>query len=250
MNRLSEKVAIVRGASEGIGGIATAMAAEGAHIAVNYSSDRESAERVAQTIIENGGKAITIAADVSKAADVARLFREVNSTFGRLDVLVNNLGVFRFGAFTDTDLSPPLQHQRPWNDSHRAGGDQAVRRRGRKHHQPQFHRGLASGSGSAALRIHERRHRNADQGTLALELAPRRIRVNAIAPGHTETEGNVTAATFEVPGPFWPQRHHWADSVACRRARGVALDLTAFLVYWAPSPVHKQLPSQPQTITF
>src|SRR5258707_9310905 len=102
MSRLSEKVGIVTGASKGIGaGIAAALGAAGARVAVNYSSDREGAERVAQVIIDSGGKAIAVGADVSKAADVARLFKEVDAAFGRLDVLVNNAGVFRFGAFAD-----------------------------------------------------------------------------------------------------------------------------------------------------
>src|SRR5437016_14288685 len=102
MSRLSNKVAIVTGASKGIGGgIATALGTEGARVAVNYSSDREGAERVAQTIIDSGGEAIAVGADVSKAADVARVFKEVDSAFGRLDVLVNNAGVFRFGAFAE-----------------------------------------------------------------------------------------------------------------------------------------------------
>jgi len=80
MSRLSEKVAIISGASKGIGGgIATALAAAGAHVAVNYSSDRKGAERVAQAIINNGGKAIAVGADVSNASDVARLFKEVDS---------------------------------------------------------------------------------------------------------------------------------------------------------------------------
>src|SRR5438105_6345586 len=102
MSRLPNKVAVVTGASKGIGGgIATALGAEGARVAVNYSSDREGAERVAQAITDNGGEAIAVGADVSKTADVARLFKEVDSAFGRLDVLVNNAGVFRFGAFVD-----------------------------------------------------------------------------------------------------------------------------------------------------
>src|SRR6266849_3530853 len=102
MSRLSKKVAIVTGASKGIGaGIATALGAAGARVAVNYSSDRPGAERLAQAIIDGGGEAISVGADVSKAADVARLFDKVDSAFGRLDVLVNNAGVFRFGAFAE-----------------------------------------------------------------------------------------------------------------------------------------------------
>src|SRR6201997_73231 len=102
MSRLFNKVAIVTGASKGIGGgIATALGVAGARVAVDYFSDREGAERVAQAIIDNGGDAIAVGADVSKAAEVARLFKEVDSAFGRLDVLVNNAGVFRFGAITD-----------------------------------------------------------------------------------------------------------------------------------------------------
>jgi 3-oxoacyl-[acyl-carrier protein] reductase len=102
MSGLSEKAAIVTGASKGIGsGIATALAAAGARVAVNYSSDRKGAERVAKAINDSGGEAIAVGADVSSSADVARLYEEVDSAFGRLDVLVNNAGVFRFGAFTD-----------------------------------------------------------------------------------------------------------------------------------------------------
>ena|SRR2546421_9369193 len=77
MSRLSGKVAIVTGASKGIGvGIATALAAEGARVAVNYSSDRDGAERAAQVIMNSGGKAVAVGADVSNAADVTRLFKD------------------------------------------------------------------------------------------------------------------------------------------------------------------------------
>src|SRR5205809_7705023 len=109
MDRLTDKVAIVTGASKGIGaGIATALGAAGARVAVNYSSDRQGAERVAQAITDNGGEAISVGADVSKAADVARLFKEVHSELGRLDVLVNNAGVLRFGPFSE--LSEQSRH--------------------------------------------------------------------------------------------------------------------------------------------
>src|SRR5258708_37773078 len=100
MSRQYNKEAIVTGASKGIGaGIAMALGAAGARVAVNYSSDREGAERTAQAITDNGGKAIAAGAGVSKAAGGARLFKEVASEVGRLDVFVNNAGVFRFRAF-------------------------------------------------------------------------------------------------------------------------------------------------------
>ena len=79
-------------------------------MAVNYSSDREGTERVVREINENGGEAIAVGADVSNPADVARLFKEVDSAFGRLDILVNNAGVFRFGAFTDITEQSFHQH--------------------------------------------------------------------------------------------------------------------------------------------
>src|SRR5712671_2015625 len=111
MGGLSNKVAIVTGASKGIGGgIATALGAAGARVAVNYSSDREGAERVAQAITDNGGEAIAVGADLSKGAEVTRLFKEVDSAFGRLDILVNNAGVFRFAFAEITEESLRLHY--------------------------------------------------------------------------------------------------------------------------------------------
>ena len=199
-NRLSNKVAIVTGASKGIGaGIAAALGAAGARVAVNYSSDRQGAERVTQAIVDSGGGAIAVGGDVSKAADVARLFKEVDSTFGRLDVLVNNAGVFRFGAFAD--ISEETFHLL-YNINVLGAiltAQEAIKRFGAdggsiinlssivaSHPVPGA---LLYASTKGAVETLTR--------GLALELAPRKIRVNAIAPGHTETEGNVTARTFE-----------------------------------------------------
>ena len=199
INRLSDKVAIVTGASKGIGGgIAKALAAAGARVVVNYSSDRQGAERVAEAITTDGGKAVAVGADVSKAPDVARLFQQVDSTFGRLDVLVNNAGVFRFGAFADiTEQSFHLHY-----NVNVLGAiltvQEAIKRFGADGGSiinlssivgsPPVPDALLYASAKGAIETLTR--------GLALELAPRKIRVNTISPGHTETEGNVTAGTF------------------------------------------------------
>jgi 3-oxoacyl-[acyl-carrier protein] reductase len=200
MSTLSDKVAIVTGASKGIGsGIAKALAAAGARVAVNYSSDRDGAERVAQAIIDSGGKAIAVGADVSRAADVARLFQEVDSAFGRLDVLVNNAGVFRFGAFAEiTDESLHLHYNinvlgtiltvQEAIKRFAADGGSIINLSSIVGSHP-VPGALLYASTKGAIETLTR--------GLALELASRKIRVNAIAPGHTETEGNVAAGTFE-----------------------------------------------------
>lgn len=200
MSRLSKKVAIVTGASKGIGaGIAAAFGAEGARVAVNYSSDREGAERVARAITDNDGEAITLGADVSKAADVARLFKEVDAAFGRLDILVNNAGVFRFGAFTEITEQSFHQHYNINVLGALLTVQEAVKRFG-----PDGGSiiNLSSIVGShpvpgALLYASTKGAIETLTKGLAIELAPRKIRVNAIAPGHTETEGNAAAGTFE-----------------------------------------------------
>src|SRR5215208_5975138 len=97
MSNLSNKVAIVTGASKGIGaGIAKALAAAGASVVVNYAKDKQGAERVVAEIVRADGRAVAVQADVSKAADVARLYAETKQAFGVPQVVVNNAGVYAF----------------------------------------------------------------------------------------------------------------------------------------------------------
>src|SRR3982074_1445027 len=97
MGKLTNKVAVVTGASKGIGaGIAKALAADGASVVVNYASSKDGADKVVADIKAKGGKAVAVHGDVSKQADISKLFAETKKAFGRLDVLVNNAGVYEF----------------------------------------------------------------------------------------------------------------------------------------------------------
>src|SRR5215475_13247211 len=199
MSVLSNKVALVTGASKGIGaGIATALASAGAQVAVNYSSDQEGGERVAQAIIDSGGKAIAVKGDVSKAGDVKRLFEEVDAAFGRLDVLVNNAGVFRFGAVTEITEQGFHFHYNINVLGTILAVQEAIKRFGTNGGNII---NLSSIVGShpvagAALYASTKGAIETLTKGLALELAPQKIRVNAISPSYTETEGNVAAGTF------------------------------------------------------
>src|ERR1700756_450734 len=102
MGKLQGKVAVVTGASKGIGaGIAKGLAAEGSSVVVNYASSKADADRVVADIKGAGGKAIAVQGDVAKSADVQRIFAETKKAFGRLDVLVNNAGVYQFAPLEE-----------------------------------------------------------------------------------------------------------------------------------------------------
>ena len=102
MNKLENKVAIITGASKGIGAsIAKHFAAAGAKVVVNYASSKTYADKVVEEITAAGGTAIAIQADVSQAADVARLFEETGTAFGALDILVNNAGVYQYSPIEE-----------------------------------------------------------------------------------------------------------------------------------------------------
>src|SRR3954467_1280799 len=102
MSKLTGKVAVVTGASKGIGAeIAKGLAAEGAAVVVNYASSREGADKVVADIVGAGGKAVAVQGNVAAAVDVNRIFAEAKSAFGKVDVLVNNAGVYRFAAIEE-----------------------------------------------------------------------------------------------------------------------------------------------------
>src|SRR5207249_9351743 len=98
-NKLARKVAVVTGASKGIGAsIAKHLAAEGAAVIVNYASSKTGADKVVAEIASAGGKAVAVQGDVARKADIERLFAETKKAFGRLDILVNNAGIYEFSA--------------------------------------------------------------------------------------------------------------------------------------------------------
>ena len=196
MGKLNGKVAIVTGASKGIGaGIAKEMATAGARVVVNYASSREGAERVVNEITRNGGEAVAVQGDMSKAEDVKRLFAEAKQAFGRLDVLVNNAGVFHFepiGAITENEfhrqfninvLGPILATQESLGYFGDEGGS-VINISSVVAVKPPLHSSVYSATKSALDTVTQ---------VLANELGPKKIRVNSLSPGAIETEGAHTA---------------------------------------------------------
>ncbi|HEY5255010.1 MAG TPA: glucose 1-dehydrogenase [Acidobacteriaceae bacterium] len=198
MSKLKNKVAVVTGASKGIGAaIAKALASEGASVVVNYSSSKEGADRVVADITAKGGKAVAVQGDVSKAKDVERIFAETKKQFGSLDVLVNNAGIYEFSPigevtedkfhrlFNTNVLGLLLASQQAANLFGPEGGS-------------------IINIGSVVSRITPpgssiysatKSAVDAVTGALARELGPKKIRVNSINPGMVETEG-VHSAGF------------------------------------------------------
>jgi 3-oxoacyl-[acyl-carrier protein] reductase len=198
--KLAGKVAVVTGASKGIGAaIAKHLAAEGAAVVVNYSSSKEGAERVVGTITRNGGKAVAVQANVAKPADIERLFAESTKAFGRLDILVNNAGVYEFAPLENVTA----EHFHKQFDLNVLGlllaSQQAV-----KHFGPtggsivNISSVVASGRlPNASVYSATKAAVDAVTRSLATELGPRKIRVNSINPGMVETEGVHAAGMAE-----------------------------------------------------
>lgn len=199
MSKLKDQVAVVTGASKGIGaGIAKALAAEGASVVVNYSSSKAGADKVVAEIVKSGGKAIAVQGDVSRQADITRLFAETKKAYNRLDILVNNAGVYDFAPL-EAVTEDSFHKQFNLNVLGLILSSQAAVK----------HFGSAGGNiinissvvstlAPANTSVYSATKGAVDAVTksLAKELGPRKIRVNSINPGLVITEG-VQSAGFE-----------------------------------------------------
>jgi 3-oxoacyl-[acyl-carrier protein] reductase len=196
MSKLKGQVAVVTGASKGIGaGIAKALAAEGASIIVNYSSSKSGADKVVAEITSKGGKAVAVQGDVSKQADITRLFAETKKSFGRLDILVNNAGVYEFAPL-EAVTEESFHKQFNLNVLGLILTSQAAV----KQFGPSGGNIINIGSVVSTITPANASVYSASKGavdavtkSLAKELGPRKIRVNSINPGMVITEGLQTA---------------------------------------------------------
>ena len=192
MARLNGKVAVVTGASKGIGAaIAEKFGAEGAKVVINYARDKAGADKVVQKINQSGGESVAVQADVSKAPGIKKLFAETEAAFGTVDILVNNAGVYEFRPLESVDE----EHYRKLFDLNVLGlllttkeavvhmngeGGSIINVSSIASKTPAINSSVYSATKGAVDVISR---------ALALELAPRKIRVNSLSPGATETEG-------------------------------------------------------------
>ena len=198
MSKLTGKVAVVTGASKGIGAaIATALAAEGASVVVNYASSKAGADTVVAAITAAGGKAVAVKGDVSKAAEAQGIIDSAIQNYGRLDILVNNSGVYEFApleAFTEevfhrlfniNVLGLLLTTQAAVK--HRGEGASIINVGSVASRLTPPSSSVYTGTKGAV---------DAITGVLSRELGPKKIRVNALNPGMVETEGTHSAGVI------------------------------------------------------
>jgi 3-oxoacyl-[acyl-carrier protein] reductase len=203
MNKLAGKVAVVTGASKGIGAsIAKHLAAEGAAVVVNYASSKEGADRVVDKIVSDGGKAIAVQANVAKKTEIEHLFAQTQRVFGGIDILVNNAGIYEFAPLEYITA----EHFHKQFDLNVLGLIFTLQ-------ESVKHFGSAGGSiinissivstlapANGSIYSATKAAVDAITKSIAKELGPRRIRVNAINPGMVETEGSHTAGMTEGEG--------------------------------------------------
>jgi len=198
--KLNGKVAVVTGASKGIGaGIAKHLADEGAAVVVNYASSKTDADKVVDEITERGGKAAAIQGNVAKKADVERLFAASKKAFGKIDILVNNAGVYDFKPLEEITES---EFHREFNTN--VLGMMLATQEALKHLGPEGGSIINIGSLASSLTPPTGVIYNATKGavdaitrTLAKELGPKKIRVNSINPGMVITEGAIAGGYTE-----------------------------------------------------
>jgi 3-oxoacyl-[acyl-carrier protein] reductase len=194
--KLEGKVAVVTGASKGIGAsIAKHLADEGAAVVVNYASSKQGADRVVAEIKGKGGRAVAVQADMSKQADIKRLFAETEKAFGGLDVLVNNAGIYEFAPLEEVT---PEHFHKQFNLNVLGlilASQEAVKHFGSAGGSIVNMSSVVATAAPAAASVYSATKAAVDAVTrsLARELGPRNIRVNAINPGMVETEGVHTA---------------------------------------------------------
>jgi len=195
MSKLSGKVAIVTGASKGIGAaIAKSLAANGASVVVNYASSQAGADKVVEAITAAGGKAVAVKGNVAKAADAKAIVDAAIKAFGHLDVLVNNAGVYDVKSLEE--ITEEHYHQifdinvlgllftSQAAAAHLGEGGSIINISSIVTSLTPPQSAVYTGSKGAV---------DAITGVLAKELAPRKIRVNALLPGIVETEGSISA---------------------------------------------------------
>lgn len=228
--KLNNKVAIVTGSSKGIGaGIAKEFAREGAKVVVNYSSSKESADKVVEEITQNGGTAIAVQADISKIADIKRLFAEAKKAYGRLDILVNNASVWRYEMLEDVSEETFQLQVTTGLMAHIFCAQQAA--------------AMFGENGGNIINLSSTISLNPIPGTLiycavkagvdslaktlAKELGPKNIRVNTIAPGMTESEGSTADGR-----PGSAMEKYYLDQTPLGRI-GLPIDIAKVAVFLA-----------------
>ncbi|GAB3375976.1 glucose 1-dehydrogenase [Massilia agri] len=229
MNKLKDKVAIVTGASKGIGaGIARQLAADGARVVVNYAANQHAADRVVADIEAAGGVAMAVGADITRRTEVEALVHAAIRAFGRLDIVVNNAGIYQFARIEETTE----ERYRQQFDINVLG--------------PLLVAGVAAahlGKGASIINIGSNVTRvfpaesaiytgskgaiDAITGVLARELGPRGIRVNAVNPGLIDTEGTQAA------GVIGSDFHAWYEQQSPLGRIGQVQDIAPIVSYLA-----------------
>jgi 3-oxoacyl-[acyl-carrier protein] reductase len=215
MSKLTGQVAVVTGASKGIGAeIAKQLAAAGAAVVVNYASDREGAEKVVADIARAGGRAVAVQGNVTRSADVDRIFAQAKSTFGTVRILVNSAGMYRFGTIEEVTEE---EFHRHFNTN--VLGLLLATKAAAAQFGPEGGSVINIGSAASRLAPPGASIYSASKGAvdvitrvLAKELGPRRIRVNSVNPGVVDTEGNRAAGI--IGGDFESRRYNRRHLVA------------------------------------